>query len=44
MKTRVGILMGGASAEREISLASGKMIAAHLPADRYEIVMLDPLA
>jgi D-alanine-D-alanine ligase len=44
VKTRVGILMGGASAEREISLASGKMIAAHLPADRYEIVMLDPLA
>jgi D-alanine-D-alanine ligase len=44
LKTRVGILMGGASAEREISLASGKMIAAHLPPDRYDVVMLDPLA
>jgi D-alanine-D-alanine ligase len=36
--------MGGASAEREISLASGQMIAEHLPRDRYEVVMLDPLA
>lgn len=36
--------MGGASAEREISLASGKMIAEHLPRDRYDVVMLDPLA
>lgn len=36
--------MGGASAEREISLASGKNIADHLPRDRYEVVMLDTLA
>jgi D-alanine-D-alanine ligase len=36
--------MGGASAEREISLASGQMIAEHLPRDRYDVVMLDPLA
>ena len=36
--------MGGASSEREISLASGKMIAEHLPRDRYEVVMLDTLA
>ena len=43
-KIRVGVLMGGASNEREISLASGKMVAEHLPADRYEVVMLDPLA
>ncbi len=43
-KIRVGVLMGGASSEREISLASGKMVAEHLPADRYEVVMLDPLA
>ncbi len=43
-KIRVGVLMGGASSEREISLASGKMIAEHLPQDRYEVVMLDPLA
>jgi D-alanine-D-alanine ligase len=43
-KIRVGVLMGGASSEREISLASGKMIAEHLPRDRYEVVMLDSLA
>ncbi len=43
-KIRVGVLMGGASSEREISLASGKMVAEHLPRDRYEVVMLDPLA
>lgn len=43
-KIRVGVLMGGASGEREISLASGKMIAEHLPRDRYEVVMLDTLA
>lgn len=36
--------MGGASSEREISLASGKMIALHLPRERYEVVMLDTLA
>ncbi len=43
-KIRVGVLMGGASSEREISLASGRMIAEHLPKDRYEVVMLDTLA
>ncbi|TMD59851.1 MAG: D-alanine--D-alanine ligase [Chloroflexi bacterium] len=43
-KIRVGVLMGGASNEREISLASGKMVAEHLPKDRYEVVLLDPLA
>jgi D-alanine-D-alanine ligase len=36
--------MGGASAEREISLASGQMIAEHLPRERYDVMMLDPLA
>ena len=36
--------MGGASAEREISLASGQMIAEHLPRERYDVVLLDPLA
>jgi D-alanine-D-alanine ligase len=40
----VGVFMGGASSEREISLASGQMIAEHLPRDRYDVVMLDPLA
>jgi D-alanine-D-alanine ligase len=43
-RLRVGVLMGGASSEREISLASGKMIAEHLPRDRYDVVMLDTLA
>jgi D-alanine-D-alanine ligase len=43
-RIRVGVFMGGASAEREISLASGQMIAEHLPRERYEVVMLDPLA
>jgi D-alanine-D-alanine ligase len=43
-RIRVGVLMGGASSEREISLASGKMIAEHLPKDRYDVVMLDTLA
>lgn len=44
MKIRVGVLVGGASSEREISLASGKMIADHLPRDRYDVVVLDTLA
>ncbi len=43
-RIRVGILAGGASAERDISLATGAQIAASLPADRYEAVLLDPLA
>lgn len=43
-KIRVGVLMGGASSEREISLASGKMIAEQLPRDRYEVIMFDTLA
>jgi D-alanine-D-alanine ligase len=43
-RIRVGVLLGGASAEREISLASGRMIAEHLPRDRYEVVLFDTLA
>jgi D-alanine-D-alanine ligase len=43
-RIRVGVLLGGASAEREISLASGQMIAAHLPRDRYEVRLFDTLA
>lgn len=43
-KVRVGVLAGGASAERQISLATGLQIAEHLPQDRYEVVLLDPLA
>jgi D-alanine-D-alanine ligase len=43
-KIRVGVLAGGASAERGISLATGHQIAENLPKDRYEVVLLDPLA
>ena len=43
-KIRVGVLAGGASAERQISLASWLQIADQLPKDRYEVVLLDPLA
>lgn len=43
-KIRVGVLAGGASAERQISLASGLQIAEQLPKDRFEVVLLDPLA
>jgi D-alanine-D-alanine ligase len=40
----VGVLAGGASAERAISLATGIQIAEHLPKDRYDVVLVDPLA
>ncbi|HEX9496571.1 MAG TPA: D-alanine--D-alanine ligase [Candidatus Limnocylindria bacterium] len=43
-KIRVGVLAGGASAERQISLASGMGILEHLDPARYDVVMLDPLA
>ena len=43
-KIRVGVLTGGASAERDISLATGAQIARELPADKYEVILLDPLA
>ena len=43
-RIRVGVLTGDASAERDISLAAGAQIAASLPEDRYEVVLLDPLA
>jgi D-alanine-D-alanine ligase len=43
-KIRVGVLAGGASAERGISLATGYQIAEQLPKDRYEVVLMDPLA
>src|SRR6266566_1894107 len=43
-KIRVGVLTGGASAERDISLAAGAQIQRSLPSDRYEVVLLDPLA
>jgi D-alanine-D-alanine ligase len=43
-KVRVGVLAGGASSERGISLATGIEIASHLPPDRYEVTLIDPLA
>ncbi len=43
-RIRVGVLFGGASEEREISLASGLMIAENLPKDRYDVRLLDTLA
>ncbi|OLC10471.1 MAG: hypothetical protein AUH39_01800 [Chloroflexi bacterium 13_1_40CM_67_9] len=43
-KIRVGILTGGASAERDISLATGAQIAASLDPNRFDVVLLDPLA
>ena len=43
-RVRVGVLAGGASSEREISLATGIEIASHLPQDRYEVTLIDPLA
>ena len=43
-RVRVGVLAGGASSEREISLATGIEIAAHLPSDRFEVTLIDPLA
>jgi len=43
-RIRVGVLTGGASAERDISLAAGAQIQRSLPADKYEVVLLDPLA
>jgi D-alanine-D-alanine ligase len=44
VKIRVGVLTGGASAERDISLATGAQIAASLDPSRFEVVLLDPLA
>jgi len=43
-RIRVGVLTGGASAERDISLATGAQIAASLDPTRFEVVLLDPLA
>lgn len=43
-RIRVGVLTGGASAERDISLATGAQIAASLSPERYEVILLDPLA
>ena len=43
-RIRVGVLAGGASSERGISLATGVEIASHLDAGRYDVTLIDPLA
>lgn len=43
-RVRVGVLAGGASSERQISLATGIEIASSLPRERYQVVLIDPLA
>src|SRR5207247_631830 len=43
VKIRVGVLTGGASAERDISLATGAQIAASLDPSRFEVVLLDTI-
>jgi D-alanine-D-alanine ligase len=43
-RVRVGVLAGGASSERGISLATGVEIASHLDASRYDVTLIDPLA
>ncbi|MEZ4894043.1 MAG: hypothetical protein R2778_13630 [Saprospiraceae bacterium] len=40
MKT-IAILTGGDSAERVISLKSGKVVQDHLPKDRYRSFLID---
>lgn len=38
----MAILLGGESSEREVSLESGKKVAEHLPADKYDAIAIDP--
>ena len=35
---KVGVLMGGISSEREVSLNSGKSIIEHINKEKYEVV------
>ena len=39
---RLALIMGGVSSEREVSLASGREVLAHLDRDRYEVTCYDP--
>lgn len=39
---RVALIMGGKSREREVSLASGSEIMAHIDRDRHEVAVYDP--
>ncbi|MDR1045717.1 MAG: D-alanine--D-alanine ligase [Candidatus Adiutrix sp.] len=40
--TRVALIMGGRSREREVSLASGSEVLAHIDRDRFEVAVYDP--
>ncbi|MGQ0569282.1 MAG: D-alanine--D-alanine ligase, partial [Armatimonadota bacterium] len=40
-RVRVGVLMGGPSAEREVSLATGRCVLAALDPERYEAIPLE---
>ena len=39
--TKVAVLLGGESAEREVSLNSGKAVASGLEQSGYEVVLFD---
>ncbi len=41
-KIRVALVMGGRSSEREVSLASGSEVLAHIDRDRYSVAVYDP--
>jgi len=41
-KKRVALVMGGKSNEREVSLASGKEVLAHIDKNRFEVSIYDP--
>ncbi|MBI3939798.1 MAG: D-alanine--D-alanine ligase [Acidobacteria bacterium] len=40
-KLKVALFMGGRSAEREVSLSTGKMIARHLDKTKYEVLPME---
>lgn len=42
MKKVIAVIAGGRSAEREVSLSSGKQVMAALDKEKYEIVFYDP--
>lgn len=41
-KKRIALVMGGKSNEREVSLASGKEVLAHIDKNRFEVSIYDP--
>ncbi len=41
-KLNVALLMGGTSKEREVSLASGREVLAHIDRNRFEVEVYDP--